>query len=212
MLVKILPQLLQGAMMTIKVSALSISIGSIGGVLMGICTSQQMKIPILNQLIKVYIAIFRGTPLFIQLLIIYFALPEVTGLDITPFMAGVIALGLNSTAYIAEIIRGGVNALPIGQWEASYCLGYSTIQTLLYIILPQTFRNIFPSMTNEFVSLIKESSILMILGVHELTKVSKDIVSRELRPFEIYLLTALIYFSMTTFVSFLSAKIEGGHQ
>ena len=168
-----------------------------------------MKIPLLNSLIKSYVAIVRGTPLFIQLLIIYFALPEVTKTDISPFMAGLLALGLNSTAYIAEIIRGGINALSAGQWETSYSLGYSSSQTLFYIILPQTFRNVLPSLTNEFTSLIKESSILMILGVHELTKISKNIVSRELKPFEIYMITALIYLLMITLVSIISVKFEG---
>lgn len=204
----IILQLLQGAFMTIKVCSLSVVMGSMGGILMGIATSHKVNVPIINYIIKGYVAVIRGTPLFIQLLIIYFAMPEVTGMDISPFTAGVFALGLNSAAYISEIIRGGINSLPGGQWESSYCLGYSTPQTLLYIILPQTFRNVFPAMTNEFISLVKESSILMILGVQELTKMSKNIVARDLNPFEIYLLTALIYFLMTTTISMISSKIE----
>lgn len=209
---EIIPQLLLGALVTVKISIISIVIGAVGGTLIGIVSSKGVHVPYLRTILKGYVSVVRGTPLFIQLLIIYFSLPELIGLDLSPLSAGILALGLNSMAYISEIIRGGVNVIPSGQWEACHSLGYSTYQTFRFTILPQTFRNVFPSLTNEFVSLVKESSILMILGVQELTKVSKDIVSRELNPFEVYVLTATMYFLITSSISILSKKFEGGKQ
>jgi len=200
--------LLYAALTTIKISIIAGLIGSMGGLAMGIVTSNQLKVSVIAPVIKGYITIIRGTPVFIQLLLVYFGLPAVTGIDLTPFMAGVATLGCNATAYMAEIIRGGINALSTAQWEASYALGYNPGQTLRYIILPQVLQNVSPAITNEFIAIVKQSSMLMILGVPELTKVSKDIVSRELRPFEIYLCTALIYFCITTVVSMLAANLE----
>src|SRR6202000_1452775 len=99
-----------------------------------------------------------GTPIFVQVLICYYALPEVLGISLSPFVAGVLALGINSTAYISEIVRGGINAIPEGQWQAAYVLGLSRSKTLQGIVLPQMFRIILPSLTNELTSLIKETS------------------------------------------------------
>lgn len=203
------PLLLKAAWTTIQISLLAIIIGSFFGGVMGIISCNKLRICLLNRLIATYVTIIRGTPLFVQLLIIYFALPETLGIDLSPFSAGVLSLGINSTAYLAETMRGGINSIPSGQWEACKTLGYSTFQTLRFIILPQAIRNVLPALTNEFVSLIKESSILMILGVPELTKVSKDIVARELKPMEIYSMTALLYFAMTSIVSKISQKWEG---
>jgi ABC-type amino acid transport system permease subunit len=134
-------------------------------------------------------------------LIVYYALPELIGISFSPFIAGILALGLNSTAYISEIVRGGINAIPEGQWEAAYVVGLNPWQTLRGIILPQMIRMTLPSLTNELTALIKETSILMMIGVAELTKISKDIVSRELDPMTIYLTAAVLYLAMTSGVT-----------
>ncbi|AAD18345.1 ABC amino acid transporter permease [Chlamydia pneumoniae TW-183] len=200
--------LLRGCGYTLCVSGIGILCGSILGLLIGTVTSLYFPSKLTKLLANSYVTVIRGTPLFIQILIIYFGLPEVLPIEPTPLVAGIIALSMNSAAYLAENIRGGINSLSIGQWESAMVLGYKKYQIFVYIIYPQVFKNILPSLTNEFVSLIKESSILMVVGVPELTKVTKDIVSRELNPMEMYLICAGLYFLMTTSFSCISRLSE----
>jgi His/Glu/Gln/Arg/opine family amino acid ABC transporter permease subunit len=192
-----LPLLLKGSLVTLWISAIGIFGGFLFGCIFGILDCNKVRKPWLSVLLRSYVTIFRGTPLFVQLLIVYFALPDVLNIELSPISAGIITLCLNSTAYLAEVIRAGINALDAGQWEASYILGYSSFKTFRYIILPQALRNIMPAITNEFATLIKESSILMVIGVPELIKMSKDIVAHNLKPMEIYVLAALFYLAMT---------------
>lgn len=196
-----LPFLLEGAWMTLQIAVISIAFGFCGGIAIGIFNCRKKRTPYVGFLFDSYIWIVRGTPLFVQVLIAYYALPEVIGFNLTPFAAGILALGVNSMAYIAEIVRSGINALPDGQWEAAYAIGLSPWKTLKGIILPQMLRVSLPGLTNELIALIKETSILMTIGVAELTKVSKDIVARELDPITIYLAAAAIYLIMTTILS-----------
>ncbi len=208
LLIKSLPLLLQGALTTIQIAVYSIAIGLCGGILMGVLNSTKMQNSFSTIVINGFVWIIRGTPLFVQVLIIYYGLPEMIGVALTPFTAGVIALSINSTAYISEIVRGGINAIPEGQWEAAYVIGLNPGQTLKGIILPQMLRISLPSITNELTSLIKETSILMVIGVAELTKVSKDIVARELDPLTIYLATAALYLVMTGSISLFAQYIN----
>lgn len=203
-----MPLLLKGALVTVEVSSLGILIGLIGGVIIGVLNCDRLRLPIIAQIISFFVTIVRGTPIFVQLLIVYFAFPETFGIDLSPFAAGVLTLGVNSTAYLSETIRGGINAVPDGQWEASHVLGYTKLQTLRFIILPQAFKSVLPAITNEFAALIKDSSILMVIGVPELLKSSKDIVARELQPMEIYLMAAILYLIMTTFLAQLTKLWE----
>lgn len=203
-----MPLLLQGAWLTVEISAWSILIGIIGGAIIGTLNCDRFRLPILGVVISVFVNIIRGTPIFVQLLIVYFALPETMGLDLSPFAAGVLTLGVNSTAYMSETIRGGINAVADGQWEASYVLGYTRLQTLRSVIFPQAIKSVLPAITNEFINLIKDSSILMVIGVPELIKTSKDMVARELQPMEIYLLAALLYLIMTTILSQITMILE----
>lgn len=212
LIMKSMPLLLQGTLSTIQIALASIAIGLFGGILIGILNSKKKATPCLSYALNVFIWTVRGTPLFVQVLIIYYALPEILGFSLSPFMAGVAALGLNSTAYISEIVRGGINAIPEGQWEASYVIGLSPWKTLQGIILPQMFRITLPSLTNELTALIKETSILMVIGVAELTKVSKDIVARELDPMTIYLAAAVLYLILTSSISlFVKLAQKRGH-
>ncbi|MES2503878.1 MAG: amino acid ABC transporter permease [Myxococcota bacterium] len=208
MIETILPLLLKASLITIQASALGGLFGSIGGILLGLFACERLRIPGLSHLIGLYVAIVRGTPMFVQLLIVYFAVPEALDIDIPPLTAGIITLALNSSAYLSEIIRGSINALPIGQWEAADTLGYKTHQTLRRVILPQALKNALPAITNEFSTLIKESSILMFIGVPELLKASRDIVARELKPLEVYALAALIYLAMTSAMALVTRQLE----
>lgn len=207
-LVHSLPLLLKGVMTTLQISLASIAIGLLGGIGVGILNCRKMDVPFLKAFFSGFVWAIRGTPLFIQVLIIYYALPEVLGITFSPFSASVIALGINSIAYISEIVRGGIDAIADGQWEASFVLGLNRWQTLKGIILPQMFRISLPGLTNELTSLIKETGVLMVIGVAELTKVSKDIVTRELDPMTIYLAAAALYLIMTSMVSFFTHKIQ----
>jgi His/Glu/Gln/Arg/opine family amino acid ABC transporter permease subunit len=204
LLFKSLPLLLQGAIATIEIAFVSIVIGLCGGILIGVLNCSKMRNPFSAFLFTSFVWIIRGTPLFVQVLIIYYAIPEVIGISLSPFMAGIIALGINSTAFISEIVRGGINAIPEGQWEAAYVIGLKPWQTLQGIILPQILRINLPSLTNELTALIKETSILMVIGVAELTKVSRDIVARELDPMTIYLAAAALYLAMTSSASWIA--------
>jgi His/Glu/Gln/Arg/opine family amino acid ABC transporter permease subunit len=192
-----LPLMLRGCLVTLWISAIGIAGGFLFGTIFGVLDCNKLHNRWLRPFLRSYVVVFRGTPLFVQLLIIYFALPQALGIELSPITAGIITLSLNSTAYLAEVIRAGINTLDPGQWEASYILGYSSFKTFRYIILPQALRNVMPAITNEFATLIKESSILMVIGVPELIKSSKDIVAHNLKPMEIYLLAALFYLAMT---------------
>ena len=200
----LLAQLAAGACVTVQIAALAIAIGLIGGTIVGIANCQHLRRPVLGSIIDFFVWAVRGTPLFVQVLIMYYAVPDLVGLSCSPYTAGVMALGINSVAYSSEIIRGGINGIPVGQWEAAYALGLPLQKTVNGIILPQVLHLVLPSLTNEVVTLVKDSSILMIIGVCELTKVSKDIVSRELNPISVYCVTAACYLIMASLVSSLA--------
>lgn len=208
LLLRSLPLLLQGAFNTIQIACVSIALGLCAGVGIGILNCDKMQHPFLGKILKGFVWVIRGTPLFVQVLIVYYAFPEVLGFSLSPYIAGVVALGVNSAAYISEIVRGGINAIPSGQWEAAYVLGLNPIKTLRGIVIPQMLRITLPSLTNELTALIKETSILMVIGVGELTKVSKDIVARELDPLTIYLVAAALYLVMTSTVALIAHKIQ----
>ncbi len=204
----ILPPLLKASIITLQASIFGAIFGSIGGLCFGVLNSDRIKIKIISVLIGLYVIIVRGTPMFVQILFVYFALPEMTHVNVSPIMAGIITIGLNSSAYLSEVVRGSINSLPNGQWESAEVLGYTRYQTIRHIILPQALKNALPVITNEFSTLVKESSVLMIIGVPELVKTSRDIVARELRPIQIYLVTAFIYFVITGSIAFFTKRLE----
>lgn len=191
-----------------QIAIAAIALGLSGGFLLGILNSDKMRNQNSAWLINGFVWVIRGTPLFVQVLIVYYGLPELIGLSFSPFTAGVLALGVNSSAYISEIVRSGINAIPEGQWQAAYVVGLSPAKAMQGIVLPQVIRNSLPSITNELTALIKETSILMAIGVAELTKVSKDIVVRELDPISIYLAAAAIYLILTSGASMLASFFE----
>lgn len=201
-------QLLQGAAVTVEIVFAAMCLSIVGGVGLGILNSPPWKVAGLSRLIHLFVSVVRGTPLFVQVLILYFALPQAFGFDLSPFTAGVLALSMNSSAYIAEIVRCGIESIPQGQWDAVHVLGYGRVAAMRSIILPQMVRNVLPALTNEMAALIKETSILMIIGVTELTKAGRDIVARELDPMPVYLTVAAIYYTMTTSISLISRAIE----
>lgn len=201
------PLLMQGLLMTIGVSFGAIGIGLSGGMLVGVAACKRFKTA-LTPIITAYVLIIRATPVYVQVLMVYYALPELLGINLSPVSAGIVALGCCSIAYVTEIVRSGINAVSVGQWEAGSVLGYSTWQTLRYIILPQALNNIFPALINEIVTVLKDSSILSAIGLMELTKVAMNISARTLDPIGAYTLITLCYLGMTALISFFAKKIE----
>jgi len=201
----ILPYLLEGVYLTLYVSTLSFLIGFI---LSAILTPTRLFTrPPFSWLARTYIEGFRGTPLLVQLFVIYFGLPAL-GLKFDAVTAGVIALGLNSAAYQAEILRSSIKGIPESQFLAAESLGLTTAQIYRYVVLPQAVRTAIPTLVNEFVTLVKESSLISVIGVVELTRRGEYLVSYTFRALEVYLAVALIYFVMCAAFSQIAKLVE----
>ncbi|HAT54329.1 MAG TPA: ABC transporter permease [Lactobacillus sp.] len=190
---------------TLMISAVSVVIGFILGTLLALMRLSKNKLA--NGVAVSYIEFVRGTPLMVQILFIYFGLGLV--INIPALLSGIIAVSLNSGAYVAEVIRSGINSIAIGQTEASRSLGLSRTMTMRYIVLPQAMKNIWPALGNEFVSLIKESSIVSIIGVKDLIYQSRIVQADTYRGVMPLVITMILYFIMTFGLSRLMKFFEG---
>ena len=208
---KTISNLLWGALVTLMLTAFSVLFGTIGGTLLAIASISAIK-P-LKWLCRVYIDFFRGTPLLVQIFMIYFGLPSLLqGLGISftfgRVPAAVTALSLNSAAYLAEIIRGGIQSIDNGQWEASQSMGMGWMQTMRHVIFPQAFRRMLPPLGNEFITMIKDTSLVAIIGFEELFRQGQLMVATTYRAFEIYAAVALIYLLLTFVASRIFSWLE----
>ena len=203
---KVLPLLLEGAAVTIKITALSVGFGLIIGMVVGI--ARLAKMSILRWLAMIYIDFIRGTPLLVQIFLIYFALPMITGTRIDPFIAAITACSINSGAYIAEIFRAGIQSIDKGQVEAGRSLGLNWFQTMRYVIMPQAFKRVIPPLGNEFIAMLKDSSLVSVIGFEELTRRGQLIIAKTYSSFEIWLAVAILYLIMTLTISRLVAYLE----
>ena len=201
-----LPLLFAGAGITIEITALSIGIGVIIGLFVGIARICQVKI--LRMLATAYVDFLRGTPLLVQIFLIYFALPLLSGQRVDPFIAAITACGINSGAYIAEIFRAGIQAVDAGQMEGGRSLGLTWAQTMRFIIVPQAFKKVVPPLGNEFIALLKDSSLVSVIGFEELTRRGQLIIARTYASLEIWCCVAVIYLIMTLAISRLVAFLE----
>ena len=190
---------------TLKVSLIALLIGLLLGIV--ICLAKISTIKVLNVLATIYVEVIRNTPILVQIMIIYFALPEV-GISFTPFMSAIIALSINSGAYVSEIFRSGILAIDKGQMEAGRSLGLSYFQTMKSIILPQALKNSLPALGNEFISLVKESSIVYFVGVADIMFAANTVKNATYETFGPYLIAAAIYFIITSVLSFLVKRLE----
>lgn len=163
---------------------------------------------ILKYLNKAYILIFRGTPMIVQSMIFYYGIAQLFNVNISPIIAATIIISINTGAYISEIIRGGIISIDNGQYEAGVALGFNHRQTLQYIVLPQAIRNVLPSIGNEFIVNVKDSSVLFAIGVTELYTVSKQIAGTNFKYYEVFIITCFIYFILTTVFSYLLKLLE----
>ena len=208
--VNALPLLLEGAVVTVKITAISVSLGILIGLVVGI--ARIAKFWLVRMLAAVYVDFFRGTPLLVQIFLIYFALPVLTGLHIDPFLAAITACGVNSGAYVAEIFRAGIQAIDKGQMEAGRSLGMTWGQTMRYIIVPQAFKQVIPPLGNEFIALLKDSSLVSVIGFEELTRRGQLIIARTYGSLEIWTCVAIIYLVMTLSISRFVAYLERRYQ
>ncbi|WP_462348171.1 amino acid ABC transporter permease [Dialister invisus] len=201
-----LPILLMGAGVTIEITAFSVAIGFFIGLFVGIARISQFKI--LRIMAAVYADCIRGTPLLVQIFLIYFALPMAIGQRVEPFIAAVAACGINSGAYVSEIFRAGIQAIDVGQMEAGRSLGLTWWQTMRFIILPQAFKNILPPLGNEFIAMLKDSSLVSVIGFEELTRRGQLIIAQTYGSFEIWMTVAVLYLIMTMAISRIVAFLE----
>ena len=206
LIIRSFPLLLMGAGVTVQISALSVGFGLLIGMFVGM--ARLSKVWFVKTLAALYVDFIRGTPLLVQIFLIYFALPLVVGQRIDPFIAAITACSVNSGAYVAEIFRAGIQSIDKGQMEAGRSLGMTWAQTMRYIILPQAFKRIIPPLGNEFIAMLKDSSLVSVIGFEELTRRGQLIIARTYGSFEIWLTVAFIYLVMTFTISRLVDYLE----
>ena len=205
LLQRALPLLLRGAGLTVQLTLLTLVLGIPLGLLLAL--ARLSAIPPLRWLSVVYIEAVRGTPLLMQIYVIYFVFPALH-ITLPAFAAGLAALSLNSAAYVAEIFRGGIESIDIGQREAARALGMTGGQAMRYVILPQSVRRVLPPLTNEAVALLKDSSLVSVVALSELMRVGKEVATNAGSPTTIYLAVAVLYLVMTLPLTWVSRRLE----
>lgn len=197
---------LAGIRTTVALSLLALLFGFILGLMLSLM--KLSKVWIFKAFSTAYIEVIRGTPIILQISMVYFGSYVLFGIDINKFLSALIAVALNSAAYVAEIIRSGIQSVDQGQVEASRSLGISSTQTMRYIVLPQAIKNILPALGNEFVTLIKETSVASVIGTADLMYASKIVTSKSYKAFSPLVVIAIIYFVLTFSLSQLVAYFE----
>jgi len=201
-----LPFILQGVGVTLQLVIFSIMIGLVLGIVLSLLKISRIK-PLMA-VASIYTSIFRGTPLILQLVLIYFGLPQLFGVDLGELPSAILALGLNSAAYISEIIRAGILAVEKGQTEASMALGIPYRNMMQSIILPQAFKNTLPALINEFTALTKESAVVTVTGTADIMRRSIIVGAQNYRYFETLLIAGVIYYVLVTGISLVGKYIE----
>lgn len=201
-----IPFILGGIGTTLQFVSVSILIGLLLGTLLAICKIANNKI--LQGFAHGYTSIFRGTPLLLQLMLIHYAIPQLTGYNTPAYLSAILAFGLNSGAYVSEIIRAGILAVDPGQQEAALALGVPKRPMMIHIILPQAFKNILPALINEFITLTKESSLVSTIGYLDLMRRAQIVEANIYRSFEPLIFVGFIYWIMVFILSKIGRLIE----
>ena len=196
--------ILNGLWVTLKISFFAAILTFIIGTIVAFMKLSSYQF--LKDIATVYITIVRGTPLLVQIFLFYFIVANIFELD--RFVAGVLALGIFFGAYMAEILRGAIQSIDKGQLEAANSLGISKFQAMRYIILPQAFKRALPTLVGEMIALIKDSSLVSVISITDLTKVGKEIVANTFSPFETWIVIALVYLSITSVLSYVGHRLE----
>jgi len=211
-IVQSFPMLLAGAGLTIRLTCIAVSMGILIGTFFGI--GRVAKNALIFSLSSIYVNFIRGTPLLVQLYLVYFGIPALIGIPIPPLLAAYITMSVNSGAYVAEIVRAGIQSISRGQMEAARSLGMTYGQAMLHVILPQTFKRIIPPLGNEFIALLKDSSIVSVIALEELVRKGYLISGRTFRSFEIWTAVAFMFLFMTLpitqLVNYTERKLKKG--
>lgn len=199
---------MKGTGMTILLWISSSLLSLTFGLLTGTLRSNQLRVPLLSQLLDGLTMLLRGVPLFAQLMIAYFAIPQLLGIAPSALITGIATLGLCSGAYASELIRNGYNTIDRGQWLAAQALGYSRWQQVRYIIGPQMCKQIFPSLANEYLMVLKSTALLGAIGIVEVTKIGTNVMYQTYNPLPVCFVVAAIYLGLSAILSALSTWIE----
>jgi polar amino acid transport system permease protein len=196
--------LAEGLWLTLKISAASLVCALLLGLVAGL--GRVAANPAARNLAATYVELIRGTPLLVQIFIMYFFVGTV--LDLSAFVAGVAALSVFTGAYVAEIVRAGIEAVPKGQMEAARSLGMGYAQAMRYVVLPQAIRKALPPLAGQFINLIKDSSLVSVMALTDLTKAGREVVSSTFAPFEVWFTVAALYLVLTGTLSLLVRRLE----
>ena len=206
-IVDYLPLLMQGVRLTIQLSVVSVAVGTIIGLFISLI--RLSSIPPLRWFAKGYVEFLRGTPLMAQIFLIHFGTPQLLGISaFNPLISGTIALSLNSGAYVAEIFRGAIQSIDKGQMEAARSLGMTYPQAMRYIIIPQAFKRAIPPLGNEFIAILKDSSLVSVISLQDLMMAGRIMQGRTFRFVETWLVVSLLYLVMTLTLSQFVAYLE----
>ncbi len=210
------PMFLRGAEITLLISIIGTIIGSVIGLLIGIVRTipkpekglKKRLMQVINGLLSAYIEFFRGTPMIVQAMVIYYGSAQALGIDMNIIVAGIFIVSINTGAYMSEIVRGGIVSIDRGQFEAADAVGMNHLQTMFNVVLPQVIRNILPATGNEFVINIKDTSVLNVIAVSELFFQTKSIAGNNFRYYESFFVASILYFVMTFTVTRILRYIE----
>ena len=211
-----LPMFLRGAGMTLFISIIGTLIGTLIGLLVGVIRTipvpergiKKVFLKIINIILSAYIEFFRGTPMIVQAMVIFYGSAQFLGIDINKIVAALFIVSINTGAYMSEIVRGGIVSIDKGQFEAAQAIGMTHFQTMINVVLPQVIRNILPATGNEFVINIKDTSVLNVISVSELFFTTKSIAGNNFRYFESFFVACILYFIMTFTVTRILRAIE----
>ncbi len=210
------PMFLRGAGVTLYISMIGTILGSIIGLLVGVIRTipipergiKRVFLKVINAFLSIYIEFFRGTPMIVQAMVIYYGSAQAFGIDMNKIVAAIFIVSINTGAYMSEIVRGGIVSIDKGQFEAAAAVGMKHVQTMFHVVLPQVIRNILPATGNEFVINIKDTSVLNVIAVTELYFQTKTVAGNNFRFFESFFVACILYFLMTFTITRILRLIE----
>ncbi|GAB3628153.1 L-cystine transport system permease protein YecS [Pandoraea terrae] len=200
------PVLMMGALLTIKFAVAAMVLGVVVGAFVAVMRVSGNRV--LDRIARAYVSVMRGTPLLVQIFVVYYGLPDV-GISLSPTAAGILTLTLNAGAYLSESMRGAILGIPRGQWSASHSLGLNYFQTLRYVVGPQALRLAIPSMGNTLISLIKDTSLVSVITVTELLRSAQEVIATTFQPLPLYLAAAALYWVLSSLLSVVQHRLEG---
>lgn len=207
LLVQSFPRFAQSLWLAVQVTLVGLIIAMPLGLMTCLMTMSHRKL--LHGLAAAYVWIIRGTPMIVQAFFFYLGVPQVTGLKLSAITAGVIVITLNAGAYLSEIFRSGIQSIPVGQMEAARSLGMPHRNAMVKVILPQAFRVVVPSMVNQFIISFKDTSILSVIGLNEITKTGKSLIALNYQSFKMWIIVALYYLLIVSVLTWGAKKLEG---